>query len=419
MTSCQSDLFIDAYTDQQSYFPGDTSIVYINIATAKEKSSINLYNLKGEIVATQITDLFPQSQNSDQAWAKGFGYQASFAFIIPDLPSGIYSWENKAPFIIKSKKPTAPIVLVYASNTENAYNNAGGKSLYNYNSSDEVAAHKVSFLRPTQIERFSEAFLKWIVHQEYAVDYICDSDLENYSAIASAKIVLIPGHSEYWTKAARLHFDRFVQEGGDALVLSGNTMWWQVRYANNKKEVICYKKEKLDPHPDTLMQTVRWENPILKYPILNSIGADFGRGGYGLKKDQGWNGYRITAANSPLLKNTNLENGDILYLPTTEYDGTPIHEFAPNNYPILNPKDLGVHRLELIGFDFGQRANKKTVGTFFVLQQKPNSGIIINTGSTDWCSKKGIGGKSGKTIKTITNNMIQALLKDQSVFSKN
>ncbi len=53
-------------------------------------------------------------------------------------------------------------------------------------------------------------------------------DLEDYSEIAGAKVVVIIGHSEYWTRRARENFDRYVLEGGNALVLSGNTMWWQV-----------------------------------------------------------------------------------------------------------------------------------------------------------------------------------------------
>ena len=28
--------------------------------------------------------------------------------------------------------------------------------------------------------------------------------------------------------------------GGHALILSGNTMWWQVRYNEDKTKLICY-----------------------------------------------------------------------------------------------------------------------------------------------------------------------------------
>ena len=65
--------------------------------------------------------------------------------------------------------------------------------------------------------------------------------MDDYENIRGAKLLVVIGHSEYWTRTARLNFDRFVDEGCHALVLSGNTMWWQVRYSENKDRMICYK----------------------------------------------------------------------------------------------------------------------------------------------------------------------------------
>ena len=48
------------------------------------------------------------------------------------------------------------------------------------------------------------------------------------------------------------------------------------------------------------------------------------------------------------------------------------------------------------------------------MQKTKESGMIINTGSTDWCGELGIEGKDSKKIKQITLNMIDLLLSDSA-----
>ena len=107
---------------------------------------------------------------------------------------------------------------------------------------------------------------------------ICDQDMDDYSEIQNSKILVVIGHSEYWTKAARLNFDQFVNSGKDAVILSGNTMWWQVRYNADKTKMICYKDEISDTISDPLLKTIAWPYPSLNYSVLTSIGADWPRG---------------------------------------------------------------------------------------------------------------------------------------------
>ena len=76
---------------------------------------------------------------------------------------------------------------------------------------------------------------------------------------------------------------------------------------------------------------------------------------------------------------------------------------------------MNFYKINLLGYDFGFRA-EQTVGTFIVFQRKENSGIIINTCSTDWCSKKSMMGKESEKIKKITTNMIQKLIDNDNVF---
>jgi hypothetical protein len=180
---------------------------------------------------------------------------------------------------------------------------------------------------------------------------------------------------------------------------------------------VCYKSYEGDPIVDPLLKTFLWNDVKLDYPIMKSLACDFDHGGYGMKSDQGWNGYKIASPNSPLLEGTNLVKGSIISCPSTEYDGAPIKSWDLNGYPTLDIEAMNVWKAELIGFDKGFRS-VETYGTFTVLQRTPTSGVIINSGSTDWCSSNGMGGSSAAAINTITQNAIHKLLNDEPVFTQ-
>lgn len=328
-----------------------------------------------------------------------------------DLKSGIYLIENSTPFVVKPSQPV-DVVVVYPSNTANAYCYNGGKSLYTVENKPSF----VSFERPIELQANAEDGLKWLATlEEFRIGYITDMDLDFYENIAFAKVLVIPGHSEYWTRKARVNFDRFVDAGKHALILSGNTMWWQVRYSDDHTKLIRYFPD--DPEADPLLKTVNWCQSSLQYPILKSIGADFNHGGYGLKTDRGWDGNKITSPNSPLLVGTDLKKGDIISLPSGEYDGAPTAGFDSGGNPIIAIDSLNFDKIELIGFDLGSRFDKETIGTFIVFKKKPTSGVIINTASYAWCSAYGMGGVDGIRVKKITWNALNILVNNLPAFS--
>lgn len=408
--SSKENIIADGYVDKLSVHVGDSLTVFINAHKANDNFVLRLYDLKGKVVGRYKVGVAPQERRKDKPWENGFGYKPTLKIKVPPLKSGVYLWNDDFPFVVKSTR--AKIIVVYSSNTENAYCNAGGKSLYAFNSTEKKPAAIVSFLRPISLPRHSEAFLKWFCKQNYSdVGYITDSDLDNFDEIKKANLLMIVGHSEYWTLEARRNFDRFVDEGKNALVLSGNTMWWQVRYDKNKNLLIGYK-DYPDPEPNVCLHTTRWNEPQLGYPILNSIGADFVHAGYGLKQDKGWDGYKIVNAKSPLLRGVRLKNGEVLKLSSDENDGAPLAGYEQGR-PIIDQSQLGFDKIELIGYDSTFRINPG-VATWIAFKKTKTSGIVINTASTDWCSHRGMGSDE---IKKITLNMINKLLRSENVFS--
>ncbi|HEY9045621.1 MAG TPA: N,N-dimethylformamidase beta subunit family domain-containing protein [Ohtaekwangia sp.] len=404
---------IDGYTNHLSVYPGDSVTLYLNAAKSITEYTIKLYTLQGEEVLQCKASVSPQLTDSKKPYEEGFGYKRTTAvFLPPTLKSGVYLWENKIPLIVKST--TAKIIVLYPSNTENAYCNAGGKSLYSFNSSDKAASPVVSFLRPMSIETHSLEFLRWMEKQTFQdVGYITDMDMDEYREIKKASLLIVAGHSEYWTLQARKNFDRFVGDGKNALIISGNTMWWQVRYSKDKNQLICYKNAKNDPIKSGKLKTINWNEITLNYPIMRSLGTDFSLAGYGRKGDKGWDGYKIITR-SPLLENTNIKPGDIVSCASDELDGAPLSGFN-DGIPIINQDALGFQKVEIIGYDLVSRGGVEGVATWIVFKASRSSGIVINTATTDWCSRHGIG--SNPDIQTITHTMITKLFNKEYVFS--
>lgn len=408
--SCAPQL-MEGYTDKVSYNSGEEMKIYLHAQTPVDLCRLTFYTVAGDSVLSLATNLPFQPFPGEKGSLHGYDYQATIKMEVPALKSGVYRIENKIPFIIRNKD-SVDLIIIYPSNTANAYCDSGGKSLYSL----PVAATQVSFQRPMRLQHFSEYCLKWFeTLPDYSVAYIADSDLEKVENL-KAKILVIVGHSEYWTRNARTHFDRFVDAGGHALILSGNTMWWQVRYSDDGNTLFCYRDAVKDPEQNPALKTIEWNAPSLNYPLLPGIGSDFAHGGFGVKDDIGWDGLKIISPESPLFEGTGLKKGDIISLPTTEYDGSPIKDFDNEGFPSVDESFFPGSRIEIIAFDRGSR-DAVTTPTFTIFHKNPKAGIIINAGTTDWCGANGMGGKSGDEVKRITANAIRLLMKKESVFT--
>lgn len=375
------DSILTGYANKMSYFPGEAVEVFLQ-SRGRLDCGLGFYDMNGKLVFRAKASVFPQTVLPAEPWKNGFGFSSSGKILLPtSLASGIYQIENKITIVVKSPE-AADMTVIYPSNTINAYNPSGGKSMYQYNSTGGNAASTVSFLRPmdspVEKEECSEC-LKWFPSlTNIKVNYIADVDLEDYGSLRGSIIVVV-GHSEYWTRQARANFDRFVDGGGHALILSGNTMWWQVRYTGSKDGLICHRTATEDPEPDTNLKTIRWVDPALQYPIVPSIGEDFDHGGYGLL--------------------------------------APIEAWDADGFPILDNDTLLFAKLGL-GFDRGTRAGQETFPMFTVMQKTTTSGVIVNVGSIGWCSPSGMGNHgAGEKIKAITKNALDKLLTGKNVFS--
>ncbi len=88
-------------------------------------------------------------------------------------------------------------------------------------------------------ERFTHV---WLDENGYEYDVVTDLDLHRKpELLAGYKTVLINGHSEYWSAEAYQGLDRYLSDGGTAIIFSGNTMFWRVTFSPDEAVMECRK----------------------------------------------------------------------------------------------------------------------------------------------------------------------------------
>jgi hypothetical protein len=88
-------------------------------------------------------------------------------------------------------------------------------------------------------ERFA---LVWLEQSGYVYDMVSDLDVHrDPDLLAGYEVVLINGHSEYWSREGYEGVDRYLCDGGDVLVLSGNAVLWRVSFNDDATVMECRK----------------------------------------------------------------------------------------------------------------------------------------------------------------------------------
>lgn len=98
--------------------------------------------------------------------------------------------------------------------------------------------------------RLERCLHQWLEAQGYRFDVVADLDLHRDPAMLEHyACVVINGHSEYWSGPAMDGVDRYLRKGGNAIVLSGNTMYWRVSF-NDDGTVMEQRKTLTPTAPD-------------------------------------------------------------------------------------------------------------------------------------------------------------------------
>ncbi len=190
----------------------------------------------------------------------------------------------------------APVLLVSAVTTEQAYNAWGGRSLYADNSTGPATvagtarAVKVSFDRPYQRLRGAGMHLgwelpltRWLERHGYDAGTCADLDLgRDPSVLTGRRLVIVAGHPEYWSVPMRSALEQAIAAGTNVAFLSGDEMYWRIRFEASSgaadRTVVCYRDPSLDPlaasHPD--LATAAWGQPPDPRPEGLVVGLSYG-----------------------------------------------------------------------------------------------------------------------------------------------
>jgi YD repeat-containing protein len=166
--------------------------------------------------------------------------------------------ENYIFFVYRddNRVPESKILYVLPTATYQAYNNWGGKSLYfdKNGGANTVAgtprAVKVSFDRPLDnAENEQNRFLgpdfyllSWMERQGYDISYTDDYQAAaNGAELRQHKIIVISGHSEYWSLEQFNNMLAARNAGVNIASFSANTAYWKGRYEDSGHTFVEYK----------------------------------------------------------------------------------------------------------------------------------------------------------------------------------
>jgi hypothetical protein len=428
-------------------------VIDLHISTATPTYTILIYREgPSRLLMKRITGLHGVERNCPEpGYETGCGWPVAYSLEVPaSWASGVYTAQfNTGPngtsskliiFVVREETPgsTAPILFSVASNTHSAYNEVGGKSLYDYNSSNLVPATTVSYDRPYRqggdgkyYER-EHPFVMWAESMGYPVEYATDVDIHaDPGLLFHYRCFVIAGHAEYWTREMRENLDAFVKAGGNALILAGNTCWWQVRLSPDLRRITGYKDSAFtrdpfaidaDPSNDHLI-TTHWFRLPVPEPENSTTGLSWRDGGYHNYKSaflvaNGFGGYRVYRTDHWAFQGTGLADGDMIGREAAivgyEVDGTLLEARAASGSPAWDAQ--GFYPLSGALPYVTNTKVSRTPENFVVLGLAPSTkghavmglfessagGHVFNAGTTNWV----MGLESDPLVARITENLL-------------
>jgi hypothetical protein len=178
------------------------------------------------------------------------------------------------PLVVRTSGVHAAYDVVASDLTQLAYNEYGGRSLYSGHGRtylDRVAnrAYTASARRPLEGSGLQQLFTMqvslalFLDRHRLVADWTTDSALDAQPGqLAGYAAVVLPGHSEYWTRRMYDALTSAVDAGTNLAVLGGNEIYWQARLGRSASgdltTMTVYRDAQLDPVRNRSLTTVRW-----------------------------------------------------------------------------------------------------------------------------------------------------------------
>jgi hypothetical protein len=308
---------VEGYLAEVSADPGDT--LQLHASSASPSLDIEVYRLGwyGGVGARRLLALHgvpggprtvPRQRGEDGLIACSWPVTARVP-VGADWVTGAYllrltgradGMQTFVPFVLREPRTgpgapgrshAAPLLFQFSVTTWQAYNNWGGKSLYDFNSDGGARAIRVGFDRPyasspaaapgvgagelltvthgPHAGGWEYPFLRWLERYGYDVAYATDLDVSSGREPAPGRrAALLVGHDEYWSRTMRDRWEESRDRGVHLGVFSSNTGYWQIRLeagpdGADDRVMFCTKEAERDPVYDTERDadlTVRFRN---------------------------------------------------------------------------------------------------------------------------------------------------------------
>jgi len=243
---------IDVYANCNSVYPGQRITFHLSDhagTSAVRNAAVTIFRVgvTDQVVLNSTATMTKQTVPND-AWVNCCNWPVGLSLQVPlDWESGYYRARFTSPsggqaawlsFVVKTLTPAADTNMVFQIpfDTSQAYNPWGGKSAYEFNSSNGVRAQALSMRRPSLDAALEEyiigvvGLIRWAESRGISMDYITSDELHaDPNALSPYKVFLTAGHDEYWSQAMRDALDAHIDAGNHAIIMSGNTMWWRIR----------------------------------------------------------------------------------------------------------------------------------------------------------------------------------------------
>ncbi len=335
------------------------------------------------------------------AYAIGCGWPVAYTLQVPtSWQSGLYRADFTAGsdttsihFVVRASTPgsASKILFQLATTTYEAYNGSKGKSLYPSPGSPGSAdrSRQVSFDRPSNPDSYvyEIPFLQWMEANGFVSEFCTSIDLHTGDAsLGNYYLLLSVGHDEYWSKEMRDNIEDFVANSGNVAFFSGNVCWWQVRFENNNRVMVCYKSAGEDPlkSVDNSRVTVNWYDAPVNRPENSMTGVSFRNGAGNWLQQAPQPGYQVQFAEHWVFDGAGVTDGNTFGTGIVGYETDAALFYQLNGPPQVTgqdgtPLDFQVlATADLSSWSTHGQAGMATMGTF------QNNGTVFTAATTDW-----------------------------------
>ena len=290
---------VEGYADQVSAQVGDTVTLYVNTTAPYWVATAYRMGWYGGVLARQVWRSAPVSgvRQRPAVFTPGINlvqthWAPSLAVhITPDWVPGDYlfkllsstGWDTYIPLTIRDDASTAPILIVNAVTTWEAYNLWDDEDLY---AGHAGRADVVSFDRPYHLGDGSGDFLgseeklvKLVESAGLDVSYTTDVDLATRpELLLHHRVIVSLGHDEYYSTGMRDALEAARNHGVNLVFLGANAIYRHIRLQPSAlgpdRQIVNYRVAANDPdrRSDPGEVTVQWRDPPVNRPESTLLG---------------------------------------------------------------------------------------------------------------------------------------------------